>query len=144
MEKAGFVPGAFGNTLTRAVETKASLLEVESAMRETQSRLVEIDPDLKKIYTSSIADQYFPGYSRSIQRVAQKGFDPTRLVEKQKSFIKTGMSIWDVVNSLTFLGSNNSGFELDAKADLKQQAGDLFGKGTRSGYDLEFAQYASL
>jgi len=144
MEKAGFVPGAFGNTLTRAVETKASLLEVESAMRETQSRLVEIDPDLKKIYTSAIADQYFPGYSRSIQRVAQKGFDPTRLVEKQKSFIKTGMSIWDVVNSLTFLGSNNSGFELDAKADLKQQAGDLFGKGTRSGYDLEFAQYASL
>jgi hypothetical protein len=144
MEKAGFVPTAFGSTLNRAVETKASLLEVENAMRKSQSMLVEIDPDLKKIYNSSIADQYFPGYSRTMARIVQKGQDPMRLGEKQKSFVKTGMSIWDVVNSLTFLGSNNSGFELNGKAELKQDAGTLFAKGTRAGYDLEFAQYANL
>jgi hypothetical protein len=144
MEKAGFVPSAFGSTLQRATDTKASLLEVEHAMRLTQSMISEIDPDLKKIYTSSIGDQYFPGYNRTMQRITQKGVDPIKLGEKQKSFVKTGMSIWDVVNSLTFLGSNNSGFDLQNKGELKQEAGSLFAKGTKAGYDMEFAKYANL
>jgi len=144
MEKAGFVPSAFGSTLQRATDTKASLLEVEHAMRLTQSMVSEIDLDLKKLYTRSLGDQYFPGYNRTIQRIAQKGEDPTRIGEKQKSFVKTSMSIWDVVNSLTFLGSNNSGFDLQNKGELKQEAGSLFAKGTKAGYDLEFAKYANL
>jgi len=54
------------------------------------------------------------------------------------------MSVWDVVNSLTFLGSNNSGVPLENSHELKYSAGKLFAKGVKEGYDLEFAQYASL
>jgi hypothetical protein len=67
-----------------------------------------------------------------------------QLNDKQKSFIRTGQSIWDVVNSMTFLGSNNSGLQLDNKHQLKEDAGRLFGKGTKDGYDLQFAQFAQL
>ena len=77
-------------------------------------------------------------------RVLRKGHDPLKLNDKQKGFIQTGMSIWDVVNSLTFLGSNNTGLPLENKHSLKEVAGRLFGKGTKDGYDLQFAQYASL
>jgi hypothetical protein len=45
---------------------------------------------------------------------------------------------------MTFLGSNNTGLPLDNKHSLKEEAGKLFGKGTKDGYDLQFAQFAQL
>lgn len=144
MKKAGFVPAGFQGALTSAVNTKASLVEVESAMIGAQRLIREDDPDLKKTFIDAVARQYFHGHAETMARVVRKGQDPMKLNDKQKSFIKTGMSIWDVVNSLTFLGSNNTGFPLDQKHQLKESAGHLFGKGTKDGYDLQFAQYATL
>jgi hypothetical protein len=144
MKKAGFVPAGFQGALTSAVNTKASLIEVESAMIGAQRLIREDDPDLKKTFIDAVARQYFHGHAETMARVVRKGQDPMKLNDKQKSFIKTGMSIWDVVNSLTFLGSNNTGFPLDQKHQLKESAGQLFGKGTKDGYDLQFAQYATL
>jgi len=144
MKKRGFVSPAFNGAVTRATSTKASLSEVEKAFLCATSKLNEIDPELKKQYKSSIARQWFHGYGDAMARITRKGTDPYRLNDKQKQFIKTGMSIWDVVNSLTFLGSNNSGIDFDNKHELKYTAGNLFGKGNKEGYDLEFAQYASL
>lgn len=144
MKKAGFVPAGFQGALTSAVNTKASLIEVENAMIGAQRLIREDDPDLKKTFIDAVARQYFHGHAETMARVVRKGQDPMKLNDKQKSFIKTGMSIWDVVNSLTFLGSNNTGFPLDQKHQLKESAGQLFGKGTKDGYDLQFAQYATL
>lgn len=144
MKKRGFVSPGFNQAITRACSTKASLSEVERAFKCSTSKINEIDPELKKQYQSSIARQWFHGYGDTLARITRKGSDPYSLNDKQKQFIKTGMSVWDVVNSLTFLGSNNSGIDLDNKHELKYTAGDLFGKGTKDGYDLEFAQYASL
>lgn len=144
MKKAGFVPAGFQNALEGAVNTKASLFEVESAMIEAQRMIREDDPGLKKTYIDSVARQYFHTYGDTMARIVRKGQDPMKLNDKQKSFIKTNQSIWDVVNSLTFLGSNNTGFPLEHKHQLKESAGKLFGKGTKDGYDLQFAQFASL
>jgi hypothetical protein len=144
MKKAGFVPAGFQGALNSAVNTKASLIEVEQAMIGAQRLIREDDPDLKKSFIDAVARQYFHGHADTMSRVVRKGQDPLRLNDKQKSFIKTGMSIWDVVNSLTFLGSNNTGLPLEHKHQLKESAGHLFGKGTKDGYDLQFAQYASL
>ena len=77
-------------------------------------------------------------------RISKKGHDPLKMTDRQKAFVKTGMTIWDVVNSMTFLGSNNAGFPLENQHELKYRAGELFAKGTSQGYDLEFAQYANL
>jgi hypothetical protein len=126
------------------VGTKASLAEVEQAMMLVQRKVREDDPQFKKNFIDAIERNYFNGHRDAMARIAQKGLDPYSLNDKQKSFIKTGQSVWDVVNSLTYLGSNNSGFELDNKHELKSLAGDLFAKGTNAGFDLQFAQYAQL
>ena len=67
---------------------------------------------MRKQYQAAMARDFFHAYGNTMNRIKNKGADPYGLNEKQKSFIKTDMSIWDVVNSMTFLGSNNSGFEL--------------------------------
>ena len=113
-------------------------------MMLAQRKVREEDPQFKKGMIDAIERNYFSGHSETMARIAQKGMDPYKLNEKQKSFIKTGQSVWDVVNSLTYLGSNNSGIELEHKHELKAEAGDLFAKGNRAGFDLQFAQYAQL
>lgn len=144
MKRQGFVPQSFESTLAAATGTRASLLEVESAMLTAQRLVRENDPDLKKLYIDSVGAKFFHGHGEAINKIKGKGIDPWTLNEKQKSFIRTGMSVWDVVNSVTFLGSNNSGYELSDKHQLKSMAGQLFGKGTRDGFDLQYAQLAQL
>lgn len=144
MRKADFVPAAFQGTLANAVNTKASLMEVERAMLRAQGMVRESDPDLRKNFIDTMGRKYFDGYADTMARVVRKGMDPMKLSDKQKSFIRTGQSIWDVVNSLTYLGSNNSGLQLENKHELKTEAGHLFGKGTKEGFDLQFADFAQL
>lgn len=144
MKKADFIPAGFQHALTSAVNTKASLAEVEHAMIVAQRKVREADPQFKKGFIDSIERNYFEGHRDTVARIIQKGSDPYKLNEKQKGFIKTSMSVWDVVNSLTYLGSNNSGIELENKYELKAEAGSLFAKGSNAGYDLQFAQYAQL
>ena len=109
-----------------------------------QRKVREDDPQFKKNFIDTLERNYFDGHKETMQRIMQKGVDPYKLNDKQKSLIKTNQSIWDVVNSMTYLGSNNSGIELADKWELKTHAGSLFAKGVNEGYDLQFAQYAQL
>lgn len=144
MKKAAFIPPSFQETLNRAMNTKASFLEVQNAMISAQQLIREDMPDIKKSYVDSVARNYFHAHGDTSARIFKGGFNPLTMNDKQKSFIKTGMSVWDVVNSLTFLGSNNSGIPMSDQANLKAEAGSLFGKGTKEGYDLQFSQFAAL
>lgn len=144
MKKAEFIPGGFETAINKATSTKASLAEVEQAMWLSTKKLNDPDPELLKQYQASLGRKYFHGYGDTMARIHRKGVDPNTLATRQKQFIKSGMSIWDVVNSLTFLGSNNSGFPIDNQHDLKSKAGELFAKGVKDGFDLEYSQYALL
>lgn len=144
MKKAGFIPGGFESSILRATKTKASLYEVEQAWKKSINLVNEVDPELKKQYQAAVARDYYRGYGNTLARINKKGQDSNKLNDKQKQFIKTEQSIWDVVNSMTFLGSNNSGIPLENQHELKSEAGRLFGKGVKEGFDLEFAQYANL
>lgn len=144
MQKAGFVPGGFEQTIMRAINTKASLFEVEASMNAATKLITDPDKDMLAGYINSMKRNYFHGYDTASERITRKGVDPLSLSDRQKQFIKTGMSIWDVVNSMTFLGSNNAGYPMDDKTSLKSNAGKLFAKGVKEGYDLEFAQFANL
>lgn len=145
MNKAKFVPAAFEDTLHAAINTKASLIEVQSALNLAHDKVDKNDdPDLVSAYLGKINREYFHGYDDAMHRIAKKGQDPLLLNDRHRSFIKTNQSIWDVVNSLTFLGSNNTGIPFKGEHDLKVKAGRLFGKGTTDGYDLQFAKYASM
>jgi len=144
MKKNGFQPTGFEAAINKATQTKASLHEIESAFRLSMDKLNEGDASIKKQYQSSIARNYFHSYGDAMARIVKKGHDPLKMTDRQKAFVKTGMTIWDVVNSMTFLGSNNAGFPLENQHELKYKAGELFAKGTSQGYDLEFAQFANL
>ncbi len=144
MKKRGFQPAGFETAINRATSCKASLAEVEKAFSIATNKVEEGDPKLKRDYQSSIARNYFHGLGHTLARINKKGTDHYKLNDKHKSFIKTGMTIWDVVNSMTFLGSNNTGIPLENQHELKYKAGELFAKGITEGYDLEFAQYSNL
>ena len=144
MKKAGFIPSGFESSINKAVGTKASLWEVEQAWRHSIDKIDESNPDLKKTYQAQIAREYYRGYGETMARINRQGVDSNSLNGRQKQFIKTGQSVWEVVNSMTFLGSNNSGIPMFGQQELKHTAGELFSKGMKDGYDLEFAQYAKL
>jgi hypothetical protein len=147
IEKArsqGFVPPAFNTVLTSAMHTPASLLEVEHSMKMAQRLVVEDNPDMKKLYTDAVRHKYFDGYSDAMARATRAGHDPSTFSDRQKAMIRSGQSVWEVVNSLTYLGSNNSGIPLSNKHDLKHQAGVLFGKGTQDGFDCQNSGLANL
>jgi hypothetical protein len=143
--KAGFIPSGFGDALTGAVNTKSSLYELEHAMLKAHAAYDKDEsPEVSAAYIAKLDREFFHGYGDTMSRIIRKGTDPLTLNDRQKGFIKTNMSVWDVVNSLTFLGSNNSTIPLKDSYRLKEEAGDLFGKGTKGGYDLQFAQFAQL
>jgi len=145
MNKAKFVPAAFENTLHAAINTKASLIEVQQALNLAHDKVEKNeDPALVSAYLAKINRDYFPGYDDTIQRIVKAGQDPMKLNDRHRSFIKTGQSVWDVVNSLTYLGSNPTGIVFKNEHELKVKAGHLFGKGTTDGYDLQFAKYAAM
>jgi hypothetical protein len=143
-KRSGFVPSAFKETLDKATNTKASLFEVEQGFVLTQKMLDESNGDMRLNYLKSLSKNYFTGYDMTLARLARKGHNPDFITQKQKSFIKTPMSVWDLVNSMTYLGSNNSGIPLSEQHRLKDEAGKIFAKGSKGGYDLEFAQFAQL
>lgn len=148
VQETGFQPAGFNEQLTAAMETKASLAEVNSALASCYDA---VDPkgmntnDLNYCY-SNIAKKYFPAYGLTLSRIGKKGFDANLLNDKQKSYIKTGMSVWDVINSLTFMGSNDTEFNLydNQKSGLKSIGGQLFAKSQKGGYDLQYASLQSL
>jgi hypothetical protein len=144
MKKANFVPAQFEASIRRAQSTKASLLELETGMIAAQRKVTDTDPELKKGFVDAVGRNYFGDYRETVDRIVGKGVDPYRLNERQKAVIKTGASVWEVINSMTYLGSNNSGIEFENKAELKSIAGTLFAKGSKGGFDLEMAKYAAL
>jgi len=144
LKKHDFIPPSFEQLIERAVKSQASLAEVEEALFSTTKIISDPDPKMFEHYKKALALKYFDGYGHTSARLFKKGVDVNHLSKEQKSFIKTDMKVWDVVNALTFLGSNDAGIPLENEAQLKTKAGTLFAKGTKSNYDLEFLEYAKL
>lgn len=144
MNKADFIPGGFEDAINRATSTRASFFEVGNAMRAATGKLHDPDKEILKQYQNAVSNQWFHAHNETSARLAKKGVDISSLTDRQKQFVKTGMSVWDVVNSLTSLGSNNHGFPLDDQHELKYVGGQLFAKGVKEGFDLEFSQFANL
>jgi len=139
--KTGFVPRAFAERLERATSTRASLNEVQRAVDSVVGNLKHEDPEMRKRLQEGVISSHFPMYKSTLARVFSKGHNPEFLTDKQKSFIKTGMSVWDLVNELTWLGSHNTVEEYENRARFKATGGALFAK---SNYDLEAAQFATV
>ncbi len=136
LKTEGFIPSGFKETLKQTQGTKASFLELENTISSIMNEFPDNESakDYKKLVKS-----YFPAYGMAAERVIKQGLDIYKLNDRQKSNIRTGMSIWDVINNLTFLGSNKSEFNITDKEGLKNQGGKLFNKAITTGLDLQYA-----
>ncbi len=141
IEATGFVPQGFREAISSSQSTKASFKELESGIALIMQQFPDAESakDYRKLVTS-----YFPAFSSSAQRLAKTGLDPYKMNDRQKSNIKTGMSVWDVINNLTFLGSNKSEFDIVNPESLKSQGGRLLNKAITTGLDLQYANLQTL
>lgn len=112
-------------------QTRASLSEMEQAYN-IASRHIDVTA------LSALADvnQEIPWLAvKELYR--EQGYDLEKLPRQVKSTLKSNMSLWEVVNALTFLGSNRG----DQNDDLLEAAGRFMGRGDAKakwggGFDL--------
>lgn len=142
-EARRFVPEMFSENLRNALITNASYREIEKAYQKVTGCLAygEADDYLRKHYQREIAMNFFRGYVAANEKLAKRGIDPADLTDKQKAFISTGQTMWDVINSITWLGSHDAGYAWSGKHDLRKVGGMLMGA---KEYDLQYAGLLNL
>jgi len=141
VEAQGFIPQGFKQAIKQTQSTRASFSELEGAIQLIMQEMP--DQDSAKDYRNLVAN-YFPAYASTVDRIKRHGVDILQLNQNQKSNIKTGMSVWDVVNNLTFLGSNRSEFQIGNREGLKSQGGKLLDKALNTGLDLQYSGLQQL
>lgn len=138
--KTGFVPKIFATRLEQAMQTKASLYEMRKAYASVAGQIRNPDHEMKAQLEQALRQQHFPHMAEATARIVRAGHDPISLTDDQTKFIKTGASVWDLVNELTWLGSHQTAFDLKSNSALKKTGGELFAQT----WDLEHAGLASI
>ena len=120
IEKGGFVPVKFANKLEQARRTPASLAELETGL------------NLITQHSNCNGDELemFIRNKHTYNRLHLAGIDTVKLSDAQKRTVRTGVSVWDVINGVTDFASHNYGYEKKANADrhLQLRAGDMLAK----------------
>ena len=136
----GFIPVSFQDKLNKAMNTQASLAEMSRAFELVESQLVEEDSERKIWLAKAAKVKLFPQLEETERRIVSKGYNPRELSLDQKKFIRTGRTIWDLVNDMTWLGSHKSTFPMTNNKKFKVEGGNLFVKN----WDLQHANLANL
>jgi len=126
MAKRDFIPQNFAEHLKIASSTPASLAEVTNAHDAVVSMIQCNDSYIKPGLEKRIATESFPGWLDGRQRLIAKGIDPITLTQDQMRFVKTEQSVWDVINAMTNLGSNDNKIDLRNQKYLMVTAGKMF------------------
>ena len=121
IEKGNFVPHKFNETVNRAINTPASLAELERGIT-----LMTNNSNMKP----EDVEMFIKGTKRTYNKIHQAGIDTTKLNNDQRKNLRTGVSVWDVINGITDFSSHNYGYEKKANSDrhLQMTAGDLLSK----------------
>jgi hypothetical protein len=121
IEKNDFVPQKFTGRVNQAIQTPASLAELERAanLLTNNSTLPESEIEF-----------FLKGHRNTYNRLHSAGIDETKLTADQKRNVRTGVNMWDLINGITDFASHNYGYEKKANCDrhLQVQAGDLLAK----------------
>lgn len=136
----GFMPVSFQDKLQRAMDTQASYAELKRAYSLVEGQIRHEDPEQRIRLIEAAKHQLFPHIAATERRVISKGYDPMKLNFDEQKFIRTGRSVWDLVNDLTWLGSHKSTFPMANPKVFKVEGGSLFVKK----WDLAHATLASV
>lgn len=93
LRRNGFVPTDFGNTVRRAMNTPASLWELERGHK------------MIKPFVGERADSWIP-LNENYTAYSQIGQEPANLSADQKKRARSNQSIWSLVNGITHVGTH--------------------------------------
>lgn len=124
----GFIPVSFEDRLERATKTRASFAEMQGAFNQVEWQIREEDADRRSWIVKALKAKHFPMLEETERRIVAKGYNPNQLKPEEKKFIRTGRSVWDLVNDLTFIGSHDVGLQMMNPRKFKVTAGGLFVK----------------
>jgi len=99
----GFRPVSFDEKVRHAMNTMASLSELEGASHELKAYS---DADTKEL------EAWVPLQSTR-SKFHTSGIDTLAFTSNQKKGAKTGTSIWDLVNGITHFASHDNGFKIE-------------------------------
>jgi hypothetical protein len=148
MRMNGFIPTEFELLVKKAQNTTASLTEVENGIKSIISKIkmpLGMIKEETDIFISKFINTHFTQYMIRKQELLAKGFDIEKLSPSQKSYIKCESSsfgritVWDLVNKLTFFGSNDNGNNFNQPQSLQIEGGKLLSIGSaknKNGFDL--------
>lgn len=129
MEKRRFIPVDYERNLKIADKTQASFGELESMYEGVLGNLVKDDNDAINAHNrQEIAHTFFRGLGAVRAKLAARNIDPADLTKKQKQYIITPQTMWDAINSLTWLGSHDTSYKWKSQRGLQVQAGEAFAK----------------
>lgn len=126
-EKRGFVPLAFEDNLKNAARTPASYRETDETVRALLS-MMRGDKEDKDEFREKLINEFFRGYREAQAKLIRAGVDPLGISKKQAQFIRTGQTVWDVINSVTWLGSHQTDFPWQNQAKVRMYGGTLFSR----------------
>lgn len=133
-----FIPESFGENLALSNKTDASFAEVEKTYRFLTDKIDESqDQNLKDHARFVMGDKYVYGYNRTVGQIKAKGLAVEALTPKQKQNIPGNMSVWDLVNTLTYIGSHDIGISMLSRERCSREGGRLF----YSDYDLAYRNF---
>jgi hypothetical protein len=126
--KRGFRPQNFDKNVVDAVNTPASLYELQSAADE----ILKVCP---KDRTFNDIERWVP-LLETRNKYHNIGVDTTGLSQKQMKGAKTGTSIWNLLQGVTNFASADWGFGLleSSRMALERWAGMMLGR--KDGFDL--------
>lgn len=118
-----FVSGNYNEQVLKAVNTYASLAEIEFASKMMHNAS---GADLRRI------DQFVP-YLKMVEKFDSKGFKLKDMSSQQMKNAQTNVKLWDVVNGMTnFATHKHDGIKMDSgsRVRVQGQAGALLNKKT--------------
>lgn len=104
-----FVPKDFDKLLLMARDTTASINEVENGIFSIFNRMnlpLDLEQSDKDILFSKFINTHFPEYAIRKAELMAKGYDLEKMTPNDKKFVNGKMTIWDLVNRVTYFASN--------------------------------------
>lgn len=118
LEKTGFRPAEFAQTVKGSMNVAASIAEVEQVRNLVKSNSALTDDSL---------ELYLP-YRETELAYAKSNLDINLFNKAQKQNAKSSISYWDLINDLTYISSNVTGQGVKNHAKLQMAAGRLLSK----------------
>lgn len=141
MKEQNFVPEDFAANYQNAAKVHASYAELKKSHDFAQKHLVVEFPEQEGQLRKAFSDTFFHDVAIIQEKLKRKGINENEIPDKAMQLIRTQTKMWDLINTMTYLGSNEHHvYHLNNKPSFQR----LGGKILSDDWDLEFEQYLLL